>query len=59
MPQNATMEGFAGVGLIAVWAALQYLESTSSGYIHLLLGLGVVLVVRGIVTSEWGSPPPR
>ena len=57
MQQNAMYEGFAGVGLMVVWAVLQFVERTDTGLIHILLALGVVLVVRGIVTSRWGTPP--
>lgn len=56
MQQNATIEGLAGVAMLALWGGLQFFESTGGGMIHLLLGAGVVLVVRGIVTSRWGSP---
>lgn len=57
MQHNATIEGFAGVGLVAVWAMLQFSQATGTGMIHILLGAGVVLIVRGIVLSRWGTPP--
>jgi hypothetical protein len=59
MNQSPMLEGFAGAGLLLVWGGLQFFESPGTGMIHVLLGLGVVLVVRGIVTSRWGSPAPR
>ncbi len=58
MKQHATLEGLTGIALIALWIALQCFSHSTSGFIHLLLGVGVVLVVRGIVTSAWGTPRP-
>ncbi len=56
MRQHAMLEGVAGIVLVALWGMLQFFRGTSSGTIHILLPLGVVLILRGIVTSRWGTP---
>jgi hypothetical protein len=53
------LEGVAGAILVAIWVMLQFFRTPSSGTIHILLALGVVLIIRGIVTSRWGTPPGR
>ncbi|HEX3926788.1 MAG TPA: hypothetical protein VHW65_02230 [Gemmatimonadales bacterium] len=53
------IEFIAGLLLIAVWGILFFVARPATGWIHLALGLGVVLVVRGIAVSRWGTPPAR
>lgn len=59
MRKQAMLEGVAGVVMVAVWGMLQFFETPTSGTIHILLALGVVLIIRGIVTSRWGTPAAR
>lgn len=59
MRKQAMLEGVAGVVMVAVWGMLQFFETPTSGTIHILLALGVVLIIRGIVTSNWGTPAAR
>ncbi len=59
MRKQAMLEGVAGVAMVAVWGMLQFFETPTSGTIHILLALGVVLIIRGIVTSRWGTPAAR
>ena len=56
MPQRAMLEGVAGIVLLALWGMLQFFKEARSGMIHILLAVGVVLILRGIVTSRWGTP---
>lgn len=46
------IELIAGLLAIVAWAGLQFVVQASSGYLHLLLAAGVVLIVRGIVTMD-------
>lgn len=57
MREHAMLEGVAGVMMVAIWGVLQFFETPSNGTIHILLAVGVVLIIRGIVTSRWGTPP--
>lgn len=56
MPQRAMLEGVAGVVMVALWGMLQFFKGEPSGMIHILLAVGVVLILRAIVTSRWGTP---
>lgn len=56
MREHAMLEGTAGIAMVALWGMMQFFQGTSSGTIHILLALGVVLILRGIVTSRWGTP---
>ncbi len=53
-----------GLVILAAWAAVVYGLQPASGWIHLLLIGGVILVIRGIVLRDPGdpdnpaSPPP-
>jgi hypothetical protein len=49
-------EFILGVALLLVWIVLQFVVRSTSGYIHIALGAGVILVVRGIALSKWGTP---
>ena len=49
-------EFLSGLLLIGVWIVLQFVVQSTSGMIHLLLAAGVILVIRGIVVSKWGTP---
>ncbi|HEY3934802.1 MAG TPA: hypothetical protein VGL65_09315 [Gemmatimonadales bacterium] len=53
------IEFVTGLALIAAWLVLQFIVQPATGWIHLALGAGVVLVIRGIVVSKWGTPGPR
>lgn len=50
------IELVAGVVLLAVWGVLQFFVQPATPWIHVLLAAGVVLVVRGIVISNPGTP---
>ena len=39
-----------GLTLLAAWIVLQFVIQSTSGFIHILLGAGVVMVIRGIAT---------
>lgn len=45
-----------GLVLVAAWIILQFVVRPATGWIHLALGAGMVFVIRGIVTSKWGTP---
>lgn len=45
-----------GATLLLVWAALQFGAGSTSGWIHLLLIAGVLLVIRGIVSRDAMRP---
>ena len=45
------LELIAGVIVIGVWIVLQFVVRATSGWIHLVLAAGVLLVIRGIVIS--------
>lgn len=45
-------ELLAGLALILVWLVLQFAAGLATGWIHLLLIVGVVLVIRGVVGRE-------
>jgi hypothetical protein len=59
MREHAMLEGTSGIAMVALWGMLQFVRGASNGTIHILLALGVVLILRGIVTSRWGTPPAR
>jgi hypothetical protein len=48
-----------GVVLLLAWGVLQFSVQPATGLYHILLAAGVILVVRGIVVSRWGSPEGR
>ena len=45
-----------GAILLAAWGVLQFGVQSTSGWIHLLLAAGVVLIIRGIALSRIGLP---
>ena len=45
-----------GLALIAIWIVLQFVVQSTSGMIHIALAAGVILVIRGIAVSKWGTP---
>jgi hypothetical protein len=49
-------EFILGIALIVIWLVLQFGTKSTSGFIHILLAAGVVLIVRGIAVSKWGTP---
>ncbi len=46
------IEGVAGVLLLILWAAIQFGIAPPTGWIHVLLAAGVVLLIRGIARSD-------
>ena len=48
-----------GVILILGWAVLQFKLQPATGLYHILLAAGVILTIRGIVVSRWGTPEAR
>jgi uncharacterized membrane protein len=53
------MEFVAGLALLALWIVLQFVVQATTGWIHVALAAGVILVIRGIVVSKWGTPGSR
>ena len=49
----------AGLVLVVVWGILQFLVQPTTGLIHLLLGAGVIAIIRGIVRLSPGTPIKR
>ena len=45
-----------GLLLLVIWIVLQFVVQSTSGFIHIALAAGVVLVIRGIALSKWGTP---
>jgi hypothetical protein len=45
-----------GVICILAWGVLQFKVQPASGLYHILLAAGVILLVRGIAVSRWGTP---
>lgn len=54
------LEFILGLALILIWIVLQFIVQSTSGVIHIALGAGVILIIRGIAVSKWGTPdrPP-
>lgn len=48
-----------GAVLLLVWGVLQFAVQPATGVYHILLAAGVILIVRGIVKSPWGTPPAK
>jgi hypothetical protein len=46
-----------GIALLAGWGVLQFGAATASGWIHLALIAGVILVIRGIAKRDDARPP--
>jgi hypothetical protein len=53
------LEFIAGLVLLIVWVILQFVVQPATGFIHIALAAGVILVIRGIVVSKWGTPAGR
>lgn len=45
-----------GVACVLVWGVLQFAVQPATGLYHILLAAGIILLVRGIVVSRWGTP---
>ena len=45
-----------GLVLLGTWIVLQFVVHATSGFIHIALASGVILVIRGIALSKWGTP---
>ncbi len=50
------LELIAGLLAVLFWGVLQFVVQATTGYIHLLLAAGVLLVVRGIVAMDRARP---
>jgi hypothetical protein len=50
------LEFILGVALIFTWIVLQFVVRSTTGFIHVALAAGVILVIRGIAVSKWGTP---
>jgi hypothetical protein len=46
---NATLAG--AVVLLAAWVLLAFVFPVGSGWVHLLMGAGVILLIRRVVTG--------
>ena len=53
------IEFLAGIALLVLWIILQFVVQPATGWIHVALAAGVILVIRGIATSRWGTPGSR
>jgi hypothetical protein len=49
-------EFILGIALLLTWIVLQFVVRSTSGFIHIALAAGVILVIRGIAVSRWGTP---
>ena len=49
------VELISGLALLAFWIVLQFVVQPTTGWIHVALAAGVILVVRGIVVSGSGK----
>jgi hypothetical protein len=49
----------AGLVLLVAWAVLQFVVQPASGWIHVFLTAGVILVIRGIVRLSPGTSVTR
>ena len=47
-----------GVGLLLCWGVLQFVVQPATGYIHLILAAGVIVIIRGIVLASGRSSAP-
>jgi hypothetical protein len=45
-----------GIALLAAWGVLQFGAAATSGWIHLGLIAGVILVIRGIAQGDGAKP---
>jgi uncharacterized membrane protein len=53
------IEFISGLFLLGVWVVLQFVVRPTTGWIHVALAAGVILVIRGIARSQWGTPPSK
>jgi len=53
------IEFISGIALLVLWAILQFVVQPATGFIHIALAAGVILVIRGIAVSKWGTPGSR
>lgn len=51
-------ELLAGLALTVIWGVLQFVVQPATGWIHVLLIAGVVLIIRGIVLRDPGTDRP-
>lgn len=52
-------ELLAGLALLVAWGVLQFAVQPATGWIHVALVAGVILVIRGIVLRDAGATAPR
>ena len=55
-PRELMRDFVLGLVCIAIWIVLQFVVQSTSGFIHVALAAGVILIIRGIVLSRWGTP---
>ena len=48
-PVNVSLVG--GVVLLVAWVLLAFVFPVGSGWVHLLMGAGVILLIRRVVTG--------
>jgi hypothetical protein len=53
------IEFVSGILLLVLWVILQFVVQPATGFIHIALAAGVILVIRGIAVSKWGTPGSR
>jgi ABC-type amino acid transport system permease subunit len=53
------VEFVSGILLLVLWVILQFVVQPATGFIHIALAAGVILVIRGIAVSKWGTPGSR
>ncbi len=46
-----------GIGMLLLWAGLAFVQGAQTGWVHVPLGIGVVLIAVGVVTSD-NRPAP-
>jgi len=45
----------AGIAFVVAWIVLAFGAALETGWVHVLLGVGVVLIARGVVMQNGGS----
>jgi ABC-type amino acid transport system permease subunit len=56
---SVMIEFVSGILLLVLWVILQFVVQPATGFIHIALAAGVILVIRGIAVSKWGTPGSR
>lgn len=53
-PRRFRLSAIIGTLMLALWVVLGFLVPTGTGWVHLLLAAGVLLVIRAVVTASDG-----